>query len=133
MTIYTCTRAQNLVARLSLALCLLAIAILMPDLALRVSAQSTNASISGAVVDSSGANVPNAEVNLSAQATGRKATFTTGSDGLFSFPNLQAGAYEITVEAKGFGKYVQKGVVLNINQQARLTINLKVGSQVQTV
>ena len=37
------------------------------------------------------------------------------------------------MDAKGFGAYVQKGVVLNINQQARLTINLKVGSQVQTV
>ncbi|HEV2381558.1 MAG TPA: carboxypeptidase-like regulatory domain-containing protein [Terriglobia bacterium] len=95
--------------------------------------QSTNSSITGSVLDASGAPVPQAEVTLTAQATGEQIRFTTGGDGLFDFPNLQAGAYELRVSARGFGNYVQGGIILNINQQARRTVSLKVGSQIQTL
>ena len=101
--------------------------------ALALSAQSTNASISGIVQDSSGAAVPGAALTLTADETGKQAKFTTGVDGVFEFPNLQAGAYHLEVMARGFSNYVQKGIILNINQQARLTIQLQVGAQVQTV
>jgi hypothetical protein len=112
---------------------LLAVAIVSVSSAVRLAGQSTNASISGAVVDSSGANVPGAVVTLTAESTGKQAKFTTSGDGLFNFPDLQADAYELQVVAQGFGTYVQKGIILNINQLARLSVELKVGSQVQTV
>jgi hypothetical protein len=98
-----------------------------------LSAQTTNSSISGTVLDASGAAVPGAVVTLTAQATGKQVQVTTSSDGLFNFPNLQSGAYQLRVSAAGFGDYIQEGIALDINQQARLTAELKVGSQVQTV
>jgi hypothetical protein len=98
-----------------------------------VFSQSTNASITGGVSDSSGAAVPRAEVTLTALSTGRRAKFTAGVDGLFEFPNLQAGAYELQVSATGFRNYVQRGITLNINETARLSVNLQVGSSVQTL
>jgi hypothetical protein len=130
---YICGEARRLWMGYSFALNLLAFAILVSSVAGTLLGQSTNASISGAVLDSSGADVPQATITLTAQATGRKAKFTTTSDGLFSFPNLQAGAYELEVTAKGFDRYLQKGLILNINQQARISVQLQVGSQVQSV
>jgi hypothetical protein len=105
----------------------------MASMTARLSGQSTNASISGTILDSSGAAVPGAVATLIALATGRQATYTTTSDGLFNFPNLQAGAYELHVTAKGFSNYEQKGITLNINEEARLRVELKVGAEVQTV
>lgn len=95
--------------------------------------QSTNASISGRVVDSTGALVPSATVTLTAQATGKQEKLVTTGDGLFNFPNLQSGDYELQVSAHGFSQYEQRGIVLNINQQARLSVSLQVGAQVQRV
>jgi hypothetical protein len=128
-----CKGARRLTTIYSFALSLLAVSMIMVAGASRLSGQSANASISGTVLDSSGAAVPGAAVTLTAQATGKQAKFTTSVDGLFDFPNLQSGAYELQVSAQGFGNYVQAGIILNINQQARLSVELKVGSQIQTV
>lgn len=95
--------------------------------------QSTNASLSGIVKDSSGGIVPNAEMVLKAQQTETEQRFTTGKDGLYRFANLQAGNYSITVVAKGFRQYLQQGIVLAINETATLDVTLLVGSATQTV
>src|SRR5215469_7948421 len=84
---------------------LLALWLVMGAGAPALSGQSTNASITGIVSDSSGSPVPHAEVTLTAQATGAQAEFTTAVDGFFNFPNLQAGAYELQVSASGFARY----------------------------
>ena len=64
-------------------------------------AQSFNASITGTVTDPSAAVVPGVELTLTAVGTGAVAKTKSGPDGLYSFPNLQVGAYELRATAKG--------------------------------
>jgi hypothetical protein len=63
--------------------------------------QSQNASISGTITDATGAVVPNAQLELISEQ--RQATMKTnsGSNGLYSFPNLVPGNYDLKVEASG--------------------------------
>lgn len=95
--------------------------------------QSINAALSGTVTDPSGAVVPNAEVTLTSVATGATTTFKTGPDGLYSFPNLPRGAYELKTTAPGFQAFVQRGISLSLSESVRLDVALAVGTSVQTV
>ncbi len=96
-------------------------------------AQGSNASISGIVEDPTGAAVPNAELTLRALSTGAVAKTTSGSDGLYAFPNLLAGFYELTASARGFRDYEQKGISINLNEKVRLDVKLELGTAVQKV
>jgi hypothetical protein len=95
--------------------------------------QNINATITGTVTDPTGASVPGAQLALTSIATGTVAKATTNPDGLFRFPNLQAGAYELKAGASGFRDFVQKGITLNINDTVRVDIRLDVGTAEQTV
>src|SRR3954451_16968982 len=95
--------------------------------------QNINATITGTVTDPTGASVPGAQLALTSIATGTVAKATTNPDGLFRFPNLQAGAYELKAGASGFRDFVQKGITVNINDTVRVDIRLDVGTAEQTV
>ena len=69
-----------------------------------------------------GATVTITEVN---KGTGR--TYTTDADGSFVAPFLIPGTYEVAVELTGFRKYTHRGVVLQVNQRARVDATLEVG------
>jgi hypothetical protein len=79
-------------------------------------AQSTNASLSGVVKDSSGGVIPGAELVLTAQLTNTEQHFTTGKDGIYRFANLQAGSYTLSASAKGFERFLQQGIVLALSK-----------------
>jgi Carboxypeptidase regulatory-like domain len=110
--------------------CLLVIFLLIPVAGW---AQSFNATISGNVTDPSGALVPDVELTLTLVGTGAAAKTKTGPDGLFSFPNLQSGEYELKASAKGFRDFVQKGITVLSNQVSRIPITLELGAETQTV
>ncbi len=80
--------------------------ILLPLLAIaaQVYAQNITGSISGRVVDPSGAAIPNATVIAIDAAKKTTATTITTAQGEFSLAGLLPGAYDITVEAAGFKK-----------------------------
>src|SRR3954462_9201613 len=90
-------------------------------------AQGSRASISGIIQDPTGAAIPNVVFSLRSLATSAVAKTTSGSDGLYSFPNLTPGVYELTVSAKGFREYLQKGISVNLDQQVRIDVPLEVG------
>ncbi len=96
-------------------------------------AQNSNASLSGTVTDQSGAAVPGAEVTFTADGTGAVQKFVTGSGGLYSFPNLVSGSYQLQVTANGFDQYVQKGIGVRVGIALRQDVALKVGSTTQEV
>jgi hypothetical protein len=96
-------------------------------------AQSQNSGIGGRVTDPSGATVPGAELTLTSLARQTTAKATVGSDGLYAFPNLEPGAYELKVAAPGFKAFTQSGITLVVNQIARLDVKLEVGTGVQSV
>ena len=96
-------------------------------------AQSQNSGISGTVTDPSGATVPGAEMTLTSLERQTTAKATVGSDGLYAFPNLEPGAYELKVSAPGFKAFTQTGITLVVNQIARLDVKLEVGTGMQSV
>jgi Fe(3+) dicitrate transport protein len=67
-----------------------------------LSAQVKNSAISGRVLDSSGAAVPNASATLRRTTVGFESSAKTSSDGSFTFESLFPGQYTLTVKADGF-------------------------------
>lgn len=96
-------------------------------------AQSLRGSLSGIVKDPSGASVPNVTLTLRNVDTDFVSNVTTTPDGLFSFPNLPAGNYELKANASGFREFVQRGISILVNQSARLDVALELGAETQTV
>ena len=96
-------------------------------------AQVTTAAINGSLRDSTGAAVEGASVTVRNDDTGYTRTVQSGSDGSFQAPLLPLGPYTITAEKTGFSRYVQRGVRLELNQNARLDITLTVGNVQETV
>ena len=99
----------------------------------RVGAQEVTAAITGLVTDPSGAAISGAKVTAKDVDRGTTFPTTTTSDGLYNFPRLPIGAYEVRAENPGFRTAVQSGIVLQLNQNARVDINLSVGDVNQTV
>jgi hypothetical protein len=77
------------------------------------STQSTNASLSGTVTDSSGGVVPNAELILTAEQTDTTKRFVTARDGLYRFADLQAEFTPFRYPPKGFVSSSSKASCLN--------------------
>lgn len=96
-------------------------------------AQNFNAVLSGAVTDPSGAAIPGAELTLTSDSTSAVAHATTNSSGSYVFPNLAPAPYTLRVSAKGFRDYVQRGIVLLMNQKVTANVRLQLGTAVQTV
>ena len=90
------------------------------------------ASISGTVLDPSGAVVPNATVEIHNAVSAYDRTTTTDSEGKFSFPNVPFNPYHMTVTATGFGQYAQD-VEIRSAVPVNVKINLAVASSSDTV
>jgi len=97
-------------------------------LAVPLRAQNFNATLSGTVVDPSGAGVPNAQLELKVENMASIAKATSNARGEFTMPNLIPRTYMLTVNASGFKEYVQSGIQLLVNQNAQITVTLQLGS-----
>ena len=96
--------------------------------------QAISGNIAGTVVDSSGAAVRNADINITNLGTGVSANTTTGSTGEYRFDNLLAGFYKITVKASGFRTTtVQVEVLLNTTGTANVTLSPGAANEVVEV
>ena len=91
------------------------------------------ATLVGTVTDSSGATVANAAVtvtNVDTQVVTRSKTNDTGA---YYVPFLIIGNYQLTIEAAGFKKYEQTGLVLNAGETPRVDVSLQVGAVTEEV
>lgn len=93
----------------------------------------TNASLRGTVTDQSGGLVAGAKVTLTNTGTDIARTIMTGSDGAYTFDLVQVGKYKVTVEKAGFTTFIHDGITLELNQNGRIDVSLKVGQAAQTV
>src|SRR2546427_10213771 len=82
---------------------------------LPVWAQEVSAGITGRVTDPAAAAVPAAKVTARDLDRGIVWPTDTNAEGIYAFPRLQAGVYEIRIEAPGFRTAVQTGVRLELN------------------
>ncbi len=102
-------------------------------LASSANAAEVTANLSGTVSDSSGAVIPKAKVTLTNTSTSEARSLTTENDGSYQFTKLPIGTYRLAVEQSGFNKYVHEGIVLNVNQNAKLDVALQIGATSQVV
>jgi outer membrane receptor protein involved in Fe transport len=96
-------------------------------------AQQITGSIRGVVLDPSGAVVPSATVSAQQTETGLTRTAFTNHAGEYTLVELPIGHYQVRVEARGYQKYLQQGITLDVNEAATVSIRLKVGAETQQV
>jgi len=100
---------------------------------LNVAGQQITGSIRGTVSDPSDAIVRAATVTAKQIETGLKRVAITDRQGEYVLVELPIGHYQLEVQAKGFKKYLQQGISLDVNQTATVGIHLKLGSETQQV
>ena len=87
----------------------------------------TSGSILGEVTDEKQSVIPGASVTIRNVQTNDSRTTQSDASGRYRFNNVPVGDYELTVQASGFGKYVQTGITLSLNQNAVIDVSLKPG------
>jgi hypothetical protein len=101
--------------------------------AFRVLAQSTTGSIGGTVMDPSGAVIPNAVITVTDMGTNIETKTTTDQAGNYVVTPLAIGRYSVSVEAKGFKKFVASGIQVNVQDRLRVDATLQLGQGAETV
>ena len=90
-------------------------------------------SIQGSITDATGAVIQNATVTTINVATQVRHTAVTGSNGLYSFPNMDIGTYTVEVTVQGFEHYSQSNIVLEVGSSIAVNIGMTVGRTDQKV
>src|SRR5207253_2438995 len=96
-------------------------------------AAQTFGDITGEVRDPGGAVVAGAAVAATNSATNATRSTTTNEVGLYSFPSLQPGVYDVRVQMKGFSAAVRAGIPLQVQQTVRADFALQLGDVTQTI
>lgn len=89
--------------------------------------------IQGIVTDTTGAPVPGATVDATETESGLQREATTGPDGGYLIPNLPVGPYQLKVNKAGFETYEQSGITIQVGNNLRIDMPLKVGGASETV
>jgi hypothetical protein len=100
-------------------------------LAAPAAAQVTTGTIIGTVTDQGGV-VPGANVSIIEVNRGTSDTFVTDSAGSYTAPFLTPGTYRVEVNVSGFKKWVREGIIIQVNQRARVDVSLEIGRLEET-
>src|SRR5271154_3766900 len=100
---------------------------------LNVAGQQITGSMRGTVSDPSGAIVQAAAITAKQTETGLTRAVVTDRQGEYVLVELPIGHYQLEVHAPGFQKYLQQGILLDVNQTATVSIHLKLGAESQQV
>lgn len=96
-------------------------------------AQRTTGDIRGLITDESGAVLPGVTVTLRGRAVPGAPTTVSNEAGIFRFPNLPPGTYDITAELQGFSISEQTGIPVPLGGTAEVNVQLKVSTQSETI
>ncbi len=91
-------------------------------------AQTTFATITGAVTDPTGAAVPGVAVTATHVATNTKTSTESNEAGVYTLAQLKEGAYIVSARATGFKEFVARNLVLVARDYRRLDARLDVGT-----
>lgn len=95
--------------------------------------QVDQGSITGTVVDATGAVVPNADVRLLNTDQGISLETHTGDSGSYTFSPVRIGHYTVTVSAPGFSATTQQNLTVTVGLDLKVNVALKTGSTSETV
>ena len=96
-------------------------------------AQEVSAGITGRITDPSGASIVGATVTAKDLDRGTEWPTKTNVDGIYAFPRIPVGRYQLKVEASGFKTYINPDIVLEVNQRARVDVPMQVGTMSESV
>ncbi|MGH9659755.1 MAG: carboxypeptidase regulatory-like domain-containing protein [Bryobacteraceae bacterium] len=89
--------------------------------------------LTGTVIDSSAAVIPDAAVTVVNESTGIKWDARTNQTGNYTVPLLQPGSYRISVARQGFRGITRSGIRLEVAQTAKVDFTLEVGAAAESI
>jgi hypothetical protein len=92
-------------------------------------AQTFHGTLSGVVVDSQGAVISDAAVQLTNPATGQALNAKSSKDGEFIFPELTVGIYQLTVSISGFQTKKIDNINIEVSKVQNLKVEMSVGAE----
>jgi hypothetical protein len=96
-------------------------------------AQMETATLSGTVMDHSGAVVADAQVQVTNSDTNVAVSTSTNKSGIYVVPSLRPGRYRIAVTKVGFKQVVVTDVILNVQDVVSRNFNLEVGAVSESI
>ena len=96
-------------------------------------AHAQEATLTGNVVDSSGAVIPGASIVLRNTATGTATESVSNAQGLFGFPSSRPGGYELMVTLSGFAPFTLKALRLEVGENRNVAVTLQPGHVEETI
>src|SRR5438552_3667239 len=97
------------------------------------SAQVASASLFGEAKDQAAARIPGVKVTARHLATGFSRAVVTSDEGSYRIDELLPGAYTVVAEKAGFRALTVQSVLLEVNQKAKLDMQLQVGTPAESV
>src|SRR5216684_3020228 len=95
--------------------------------------QQSTARFLGNVLDPSSATIAGATVTVTNVATSQQRSVQTSASGEYSIPLLPIGEYTMLIAAPGFPPKSLRGIVLQVDQEARFDVILSLGSTNETI
>lgn len=90
-------------------------------------------SVSGTVLDTTGATISGATVTVTQTDTGRQFKVITNRSGDYVFPSLAPARYSVRITASGFSTFEKSDVVIDANQSLNVGARLKIGAMTAAV
>ena len=101
-------------------------ALLLATVAARSPAQSWAGDVEGVVLDPSGTPVSGAVVMLRSSVNGAERTARTDDHGMYIFPLIAAGSYDLETSKPGFVSQAQRGLAVRVGQVLRIDLKLQI-------
>ncbi len=89
--------------------------------------------IAGEIRDPSGAVVAGVKVSLTNSGTNASRTTESNSSGVYTFPALQPGIYQLRAEKQGFKAFVRSNIEVQVQLSARIDIEMQVGAVTESI
>src|SRR5258705_3383061 len=95
--------------------------------------KTETATVSGLVTDRTAAAVSGAEVRLQSVERGTVTTTSTNNAGIYVFPSVQPGQYQISIQKQGFKQVDLLGLIVNVQDHIEQNFRLEGGSVAESV
>src|ERR1700755_1223760 len=99
----------------------------------RFASAQVGGTLSGVVKDPSAGVMPGVSVTATNTVLGTTFTAVTDSQGLYSFPKLAVGRYDLTLQIEGFKPQKRAGIQIDADAAVQINATLELGGQSETV